>query len=177
MARVLVAGIGNVFLGDDGFGVEVAERLRAGGSGPDADVVDYGIRGLHLAYELASGEYEAAILVDAVSRGGAPGDLYAIDPDTAQVSSDLLGDAHGLTPDRVLAWVRMIGGVFSTRALKGQPTPGTDHATRVVIVGCEPETLEPAMELSPRVAAAVEPAVRMVRELIAGLSNEAPACA
>ena len=73
MARILVAGIGNIFLGDDGFGVEVARRLNAQPPIDGVDVVDFGIRAVHLAYELAGGKYDAAILVDAVPRGGAPG--------------------------------------------------------------------------------------------------------
>ena len=162
MSRVLVAGIGNIFLGDDGFGVEVAGRLRAVGAGENADVVDYGIRGLHLAYELASGRYDAAILVDAVTRGGAPGDLYAIEPDVSAIAPEqLLNDGHGLTPDRVLAWVRMVG---------------SERPTRVVIVGCEPDTLDVAVGLSQRVAAAIDPAMRMIRDLVADLSRPA-ACA
>jgi hydrogenase maturation protease len=160
--RILVAGIGNIFLGDDGFGVAVAGRLLADGAGESADVVDYGIRGLHLAYELASGRYDAAILIDAVSRGGAPGDVCAIEADSSAFAPDnVLSDAHGLTPERVLAWVRMVS---------------PERALRVVVVGCEPETLDEAMGLSPKVAASVDLAMRMVRDLVAEMSG-APACA
>ena len=94
--RVLVAGIGNVFLGDDGFGVEVARRLRGQALGDGVDVADFGIRGVHLAYELADGRYDAAVLVDAVSRGGAPGTFYAIEPD---VETSRLESAADPQPD------------------------------------------------------------------------------
>ena len=78
--RLLMAGVGNIFLGDDGFGVEVASRL-AGAELPDwVRVADYGIRGMHLAYDLASG-YDSAILIDATPRGGEPGTIYVIEPE------------------------------------------------------------------------------------------------
>ncbi len=80
MTRTLVAGIGNIFLSDDGFGVEVARRLATAPLPAGVTVTDYGIRGMHLAYDLASG-FDAAILVDATSRGGAPGTIYVIEPD------------------------------------------------------------------------------------------------
>jgi hydrogenase maturation protease len=159
--RILVAGIGNIFLGDDRFGVEVVQRLRDQPPGGDVDVVDFGIRGVHLAYEIAGGRYDAVVLVDAVPRGGAPGTLYAIEPDAggaaaaADVDAAVVADAHGLTPDAVLAWVRRVGG----------------YAGRVVVVGCEPATIEESMELSPAVAASVDGAVRMIRDLVARLSS------
>src|SRR5262245_26940899 len=127
VVRVLVAGIGNIFLGDDGFGVEVVRRLRRASLGPEIDVADFGIRGVHLAYELAGGTYDAAILVDAVPRGGEPGALYRIEPDLQDNACDpVSADAHGLTPAAVLAWVRQVG------------TP----PSRLVIVGCEPATID-----------------------------------
>src|ERR1700749_1947272 len=99
-ARVLVAGIGNVFLGDDGFGVALAQRL--GDLGEGVDVVDFGIRGMDLAYAL--GEYDAAVL-----RGGAPGTLYVIEPDLEEL--DAAPEAHGMDPVKVLALARALGGV------------------------------------------------------------------
>src|SRR5262249_47349222 len=131
--RVLVAGIGNIFLGDDGFGVEVVRRLGTESLGDDVDVVDFGIRGVHLAFDLADGRYDAAILVDAVTKGSEPGTLYVIDPDMANGSPEsTVADAHSLTPDAVLAWIRRVDG----------KTP------RIVVLGCEPGTTDESMELS-----------------------------
>jgi hydrogenase maturation protease len=145
-ARVLVAGVGNVFFGDDGFGPEVARALLhdppAG-----AKVEDFGIRGLHLAYELLAG-YERAILIDAVPRGEAPGTLYAIDPSDETPAG--APDAHRMDLQNVFAYVRVLGG---------DPPP-------VTIVGCEPSTAEPGMILSEPVARSVAPAAALVRRLV-----------
>jgi hydrogenase maturation protease len=173
--RVLVAGIGNIFLGDDGFGVEVARRLRDEPLPDGVDVADFGIRGVHLAYELAEARYDAVILVDAVPRGEPPGTLFVIEPDvkhcglrSADCGSEDSGpkdsgseycesedfgaaDAHNMTPAAVLAWLRRIGS----------------HRVRITIVGCEPASLEESMGLSAPVAAAVAEAMRIVRELVA----------
>ncbi len=164
MPRILVAGIGNVFLGDDGFGVEVALRLRAEPTGPEIVVTDFGIRGVHLAFELTSGKYDAAILIDALSRGGAPGTLHVIEP-SIDCDAAVSVDAHGLTPAAVLALARRLGG--------GCP--------RITIVGCEPESVEESAALTPAVAAAVDEAARLVVRLATGtlatLQAEAAACA
>jgi hydrogenase maturation protease len=163
--RVLVAGIGNIFLGDDGFGVEVARRLLAEPLGSGVDVADFGIRGVHLAYELADGKYDGVILVDAVPRGGSPGTLYAIEPDTSSEDAPAeVADAHSLTPAAVLGWLRRIGG----------------RCGRVVVVGCEPESVEESIGLSGPVAASIDGAVRMVRDLVAemrGSGNGVTSCA
>jgi hydrogenase maturation protease len=156
--RLLVAGIGNVFLGDDGFGVEVVRRLSgeplAERNGL-VDIADFGIRGVHLAYELAGGTYDAAILVDAAPNGGVPGTLYRIEPDMQSAAfGPANADAHGLTPAAVLAWVRQVG------------TP----PSRLVIVGCEPGSLDESMALSPPVAAAIDGALQMIRELVAEMT-------
>jgi hydrogenase maturation protease len=149
--RVLVAGVGNVFLGDDGFGVEVVRRL-AGRSLPGwVRVADYGIRGMHLAHDLAGAEYELTILVDATSRGDRPGTVYVIELDTAAAGAAPALDAHGMQPDVVLGLVRLLGA-----------DPG-----RVVLVGCEPAGLEDGMALSPAVTAAVGTAIDAVLELVA----------
>jgi hydrogenase maturation protease len=141
-SRILVAGIGNIFLCDDGFGVEVARRL-AGTDLPDGvTVTDYGIRGMHLAYDLASG-FDAAILVDAAGRGGT-------EPAAGPDAHPLL-DAHGMQPDVVLGMLDLLGG---TR-------PG-----QIIIVGCEPACVEEGMGLSEPVAAAVDEAARLVLELV-----------
>jgi hydrogenase maturation protease len=158
--RVLVAGIGNVFLGDDGFGVEVARRLMREPVPPSVTVVDVGIRALHLAYELLDPP-ELLLIVDAVSRGQPPGTLYLIDVDAAgepDIDADaevdacivrgMLGNAHGITVSSVLATLRALGG-----------TP-----PRTRLVGCEPAFVGAAMELSPVVAASVPRALTMVRE-------------
>lgn len=147
--RVLVAGIGNIFRGDDGFGVEVVRRLQAADVCAHASVADYGIRGLHLAYDMLAGGYQTTILVDALSRGGAPGDLYVFEP--GPVAPDAVPvDAHGMHPAAVLALIGRLGG-----------SPG-----RVLVVGCEPASLDEGVGLSAPVAASVDEAVRQTRDLI-----------
>jgi len=167
--RVLVAGIGNIFLGDDAFGVEVVRKAAAPPLDDHIVVEDFGIRATHLALELSSGQYDAAILVDAVHRGGEPGTLYVIEPDVPgdnvehmENVEDAL-DAHSLTPAAVLAWVKRLGG-----------SPG-----RIVIVGCEPASVDEWPGLSPAVEAALDDAVKMVRELatLLAASTERPVCA
>ncbi len=144
--KILVAGVGNVFLGDDGFGVAVARRL-AGTELPDGvDVRDFGIRGIHLAYELSA--YDTTILIDTSTRGGEPGSLYALELREGEPMAVI--DAHGMTPDVVLDLVGVVGG----------------EMRRVLLVGCEPADISPGMELSAPVTAAIGPAVRLVRELI-----------
>ncbi|MEV3986797.1 hydrogenase maturation protease [Nonomuraea sp. NPDC049758] len=147
--NVLVAGIGNVFLGDDGFGVEVVRRLDPAELPATADVADYGIRGVHLAYELLDGRYDTLILVDAVPLDGPPGTLAVIEADDRPAGGDVAIDGHGLHPDAVLRLLNHLGG----------------GVERVVIVGCRPAVLDEVMELSEPVAAAVEGAVRLVAEL------------
>lgn len=151
--RTLVAGLGNVFEGDDGFGVAVVAAL-AGTSWPDGvEVQDYGIRGVHLAYQLLDG-YDLIVIVDAVARDGAPGTVYLIehsaDADPASADRAPMLDAHDLVPDAVLALVPRLGGTLG----------------RVVIVGCQPATLGPAMGLSSVVAGSVDTATRLVVEIV-----------
>ncbi|MBX6381572.1 MAG: hydrogenase maturation protease [Microbispora sp.] len=155
--RTLVAGVGNVFLGDDGFGVAVARRLAATGVPDGVEVGDFGIRGIHLAYELTSG-YDLTILVDAIPAGRAPGTLCVVEP-AAPSPAPAFVDAHAMTPDAVLT---LCAGL-------GHP-PGC----RVLLVGCEPADVSPGMDLSPPVAAAVPRAADLVLELIA---KEAGRCA
>ena len=150
--RVLVAGVGNIFLGDDGFGVEVARRLSDADLPPDVKVTDFGIRGVHLAYELLEG-YELAILVDASPRGGEPGTLYVIEPDEPEPPDpDEVPplDAHGMDPAAVLSLLGVLGG----------------SVDRLLVVGCEPAVADESMGLSPAVEAAVAPAVGLVKDLI-----------
>jgi hydrogenase maturation protease len=149
-ARVLVAGVGNIFLGDDGFGVAVAERLGGVELPEGVRVADFGIRGVHLAYELLDG-YQTAILIDATPRGGEPGTVYVIEPEPPTGPSEhTLLDAHGMEPDAVLSMLQVLGG---------------SHA-EVLIVGCEPADVDERIGLSPRVAGAVDEAVAVVRELL-----------
>jgi hydrogenase maturation protease len=146
--RILVAGCGNIFLGDDGFGSVVARRLASDRLPADVSVTDFGIGGIHLAYELTGGGYDTTILVDAVPRGGSPGTLYVIEPRPGDPSTAFV-DAHDMTPDAVLALAGALG-----------------ERSTVLLVGCEPADTSPGMELSPPVANAVDAAARLVRELI-----------
>ena len=154
--RILVAGIGNIFQTDDGFGSEVARRLLAGPPPPEGvKIVDYGIRGVHLAYELLDG-YDAAILVDATTQGGDPGTVYIIEPDVDAIETETglaeagIVDAHGMDPASVLALLRSIGG----------------RVERLLVVGCEPADVEEGMGLTTAVAGAVDEAARLVWELV-----------
>jgi hydrogenase maturation protease len=148
--RVLVACVGNIFLGDDGFGVEVARRL-AGMTLPDGvRVVDYGTGGMHLAYDLADG-YETTILVDAAPRGGPPGTVTVAEVDPAEHQPPSLFDGHGMPPGVVLGLLGLLGA----------------PAGRILVVGCEPARLDHGMELSEPVAAAVDEAVRIVLDMAA----------
>lgn len=159
--RVLVAGVGNIFLGDDGFGVEVARRLTsAGGTLPDGvQVGDYGTSGMHLAYDLADHGYDTTILVDATPRGERPGTLTVLEigpgdrPDLAAAGDPLAGsqafNGHGMQPEVVLGILGLLGA-----------GPG-----RILLVGCEPAQLDEGIGLSAPVAAAVDEAVRVVTRL------------
>lgn len=152
--RVLVAGIGNVFFGDDGFGVAVAQRLAYEAEHAPLPagtrVVDFGIRGVHLAFELLETP-DLLVLVDATSREGTPGTLYLIDPQ-ASVDDAATGspDAHSMDPYTVFTAVTQMGGVLPT--------------TR--IVGCEPADLGAGIRLSRPVQQAIEPAIAMIRRLL-----------
>jgi hydrogenase maturation protease len=154
--RVLVAGIGNVFLGDDGFGVEAAGRLAQRKLPAGVDVVDFGIRGMDLAYALQDG-YDAAIFIDATPRGERPGTLLVIEPELAGLEA--VPEAHGMDPVKVLALARELGGL----------------PDRVLVVGCEPQAPmgvddeDLRMELSEPVRGALDEAVRLVESLIENL--------
>ncbi|MEJ7696295.1 MAG: hydrogenase maturation protease [Candidatus Limnocylindrales bacterium] len=147
MSRTLVAGVGNIFLSDDAFGVEVARRLGTMTMPDGVTVADFGIRGIHLAYELLEG-YERLILIDAISRGGAPGTVYVLEPDAVAPGGP--ADAHSMDPLSVFAHLAAIGG---------DPVP-------TLIVGCEPQTLEEDMGLSEPVQRAVDKGVAVVLELL-----------
>ena len=154
--HILIAGIGNIFLGDDGFGSEVARQLASRNLPGEVRVVDFGIRGFDLAYALMDG-YEVTIFVDATPRGGEPGTLYTIEPDLSELAEidarAATVEPHGMNPMKVLAMVKAMGGEFK----------------RKLLVGCEPETLGPEeglMGLSEPVEAAVDGAVRLVESLV-----------
>jgi len=150
---ILVAGVGNIFLGDDAFGVEVVKKLSETVDLPNhVRVVDYGIRGMHLAYDLAGAAPELTIIVDATTQGDPPGTVHVIDLAIPSTMNDqTLLDAHGMQPDVVLGLVQLLGA-----------TPG-----RVLLVGCEPQDLTERMALSPAVEQAVGKAVEVVAKLIA----------
>ncbi|MCF3135249.1 hydrogenase maturation protease [Streptomyces olivochromogenes] len=153
---VLVAGIGNIFLGDDGFGVETVRAL-AGRPLPDhVEVADIGVRGVHLAYQLLDG-YDTLILVDATARGEAPGTLYVIEHEDvgAHEPGHAPLDGHRMTPDAVLA---LLGTLCAGTG--GRPP----H--RTLVVGCEPACVEERMGLSAPVSDAVPQAVRLIEELL-----------
>jgi hydrogenase maturation protease len=148
--RILVAGIGNVFRSDDGFGVEVVQRLARESLPEGTRVVDVGIRSVHLAFDLLS-PIDFLVLVDATMRGGPPGTLYVIDPDReADDLSTPSPDGHSMDPRAVLRSVERMGG----------------RLPKTRIVGCEPADLAEGMGLSEPVRRAVEPAISMVRRLI-----------
>jgi hydrogenase maturation protease len=159
MKEILVAGIGNIFLGDDGFGSEAARRLLQRPAQAGVRVMDFGIRGLDLAYALMD-DYTAIILVDTMQRGGDPGTIYVIDPDLADMPAASLVEAHSMDPVRILAFASSMGA----------------ELRNVRIVGCEPETFGPAgegrMGLSRCVSAALQPAIEILDWLIAGLKEK-----
>jgi hydrogenase maturation protease len=150
--RVLVAGIGNIFNGDDGFGPEVVRRLAERTLPEWANVKDFGIRGLHLAYELLDGGYTTTILVDAAPRGGEPGTVYLIEPDLSGAGRESgPADAHGMHPEAVFQTLTALGGA-----------PG-----HVLVVGCEPATTDEEIGLSGAVSRGVDEAVELIVELLA----------
>jgi len=171
--RLLIAGVGNIFLGDDGFGVEVAARLASAQLPGWAHVVDYGIRGMHLAYDLANG-YQSMILIDATARGSEPGTIYVIEPDLQPLTGDAAVDgnplfnAHGMQPDVVFGMLGMLDSADPEGRPPGSPRGSSKH---VIIVGCEPASLDHGMGLSEPVAAAVDEAVRVVLDLVAGMAD------
>ena len=158
--RLLVAGVGNLLRGDDGFGVEVVQRLEARGAlPPNVRVVETGIGGVGLVQELMDG-YDGLIVVDALRRDGPPGTLYLLEPDvpdlqawTTEERHSFLADLHRAEPSRAL---------ILARALNVLPP-------RVVVLGCEPaETEEAVIGLTAPVKRAAEAAVERVLKLVGG---------
>lgn len=153
----LIAGIGNIFLGDDAFGCEVLKHLGQRVWPEHIRVIDFGIRGFDLAYALLDG-YELTILVDATPRGGTPGTVYVIEPELSELDTldagAMMVETHGMNPLKVLSMVKSMGG----------------NLKRVMLVGCEPESFGPEegyMGLSKAVADAVPEAVKVVESLVA----------
>jgi hydrogenase maturation protease len=165
--RILIAGVGNIFFGDDAFGVEVAQRLARRQWPDGVRVVDFGIRGLDLTYALIDG-CDVAIILDAVQRGQAPGTLYVIQPDPASSADaaiaamgpdDVLIDTHAMDPAKVLRLVTVMGG----------------HLQHILVVGCEPTLIDPTsvdgdadmnMTMSAPVQVAIDEAVALVGSLV-----------
>jgi hydrogenase maturation protease len=166
--KILIAGIGNIFLADDGFGVEVVSRLAKRTFPPGVRVADFGIRGFDLAYALMEG-YETTILVDAYSGDGAgePGTILVIEPELQQINSPgtqaAIIEPHAMNPLNVLRMAASIGGELK----------------RVLLVGCVPATLGPEegqMGLSEPVSAALDEAAKLVDSLVTRiLAGEFPA--
>jgi len=160
--RILCAGIGNVFFSDDGFGVEVARRMAHLPLPDCVQVEDYGIRGVHLAYELCE-DYDTLVLIDAMPMGDEPpGTLVILEPDApppASLDDDEMApvmDAHTMSPLVVLTTLANLGG----------------SVDRILVVGCQPATIEEGMGLSEPVAAAVDRAIEMVSELLTELVGD-----
>lgn len=150
--RSLIAGLGNIFEGDDGFGVAAIAALADRDWPEGVEIRDFGIRGVHLAYQLLDG-YDLVVIIDAVSRGGPPGTIYVIDhANDADPSADdaPMLDAHDLAPDAVLALVPRLGGTLG----------------RVIVVGCEPASVAPGMGLSAEVAGSVDTAAQIVCDIV-----------
>lgn len=153
---ILVAGVGNIFFGDDAFGVEVVERLSRRALPPHVRIIDFGIRSYDLAYALMV-PWDLVILADAVPRGGPPGTLYTIEPHLPPDDSPSpeFADANSMNPVAVLQLVHYLGG----------------HPGRMLVVGCEPLTVAPNSDghfgLSDPVRAAIDEAVIIIEELIA----------
>ena len=149
---ILVAGLGNVFCSDDAFGVAVVAELAQHSLPDGVEVRDFGIRGIHLAYQLLD-PYDLVVLVDTVERGGPPGTVYLIEAEPgAEPGPEVSMDAHDLGPDAVLSLVPRLGGTVGP----------------VVVVGCEPAGIDAGIGLSPAVQDAVGTAVQMVIDVVTG---------
>ena len=159
--RILVAGVGNIFLGDDGFGVEVVRRLAGRKLPEGAELVDFGIRGMDLVYALQD-DYEVVVFVDATPRGEKPGTVYIIEPEIEEEGEVVL-DTHGMDPLKVLKLARALGA----------------KPSRILVVGCEPQVVlsgedydDMLMELSEPVGTAVEEAAKLVESLVEEIVSE-----
>jgi hydrogenase maturation protease len=149
-----VAGIGNIFLGDDGFGPEVIRHVPEQVASPRVRVVDYGIRGVHLAYDLLDG-CEALILVDALPNRGTPGTVHVFEADHETLTAQVGLDAHAMDPAAVFASLAALGGT----------------APYTVVIGCEVDNVDEGMGLTDAVAAAVPDAVNAIEDVVARLTT------
>lgn len=168
ICRVLVAGVGNLLRGDDGFGVEVVRRLRQRGDLPTGvRIIEVGIGGMSLVQELFDG-YDVVLIIDAVDRGGAPGTVYlleqtvpTLDHLAVEQRHDFLADMHLATPSRALILARALGVL----------------PRRVYLLGCQPTTAELAIGLSDAVRQVIDPCVeRLIRELHRLVERVPPPC-
>jgi hydrogenase maturation protease len=155
MKKILIAGIGNIFLGDDAFGCEVLRELNQNALPDGVTAIDFGVRSYDLAYALNDGAYETIILVDATSRGGEPGTVFLIEPDLSRLEQfgQATVDAHSMNPVSVIQMAQALGGVNG----------------KLYLVACEPaamESEEGKLGLSERVQAAVPQAIGMIQSLI-----------
>lgn len=163
--NILIAGVGNIFLGDDAFGVEVVQKLSRKPLPDYVQVKDFGIRGFDLAYALLDCNYDLTILVDATAQGGSPGTLYTIEPDFSEVDSEEVTvasmETHAMNPMRVFQLVKSMGGELK----------------RILILGCEPASLgsedEGQMGLSEPVQVAVDEAVLTLERFIKNYPGDA----
>jgi hydrogenase maturation protease len=161
MKRILVAGIGNSWLSDDGFGGEVVKRLETRELPEGAVVLDFGTGGLDLAYEVMRG-YDALVLVDVSRQGGEPGTLYVMEASEEEVEAGIedgqVINPHAMDPQTVLRFVKTIGA-----------WPG-----KVVVIACEPAQVEEmGLGLSDEVARAVDGAVVLVAKTVGELQDDA----
>ena len=154
--RILVAGVGNVFLRDDAFGVEVIRLLAERPQPPGVQIRDYGIRGVHLVYELLDG-YDLFVLIDAAPRGEAPGTVSVLEVELPSPEAQPVIDAHSLTPDAIFGLLSSLGG----------------HSGRNLVVACEPAEVDAGMGLSDPVREALPHAVRAVEEILAQATGAA----
>lgn len=157
-ARIFVVGVGNIFLGDDAFGVEVATRLRRRAIPEGVRVDEYGIRGVHLAYELLEGCYDLVILVDTLDLGEEPGTITVFEPELGD-GDGVVPDAHDLEPAAVMGLLAGLGGSVG----------------RMLVVGCQPSTIDEQMGLSALVEASIDEAIRTVEELVQEQLSTTPA--
>jgi hydrogenase maturation protease len=158
--KILVAGIGNIFMGDDAFGSEVARRLMNERWPPEVRVTDFGIRSYDLAYALMEG-YDVTILVDATSREQAPGTVYLIEPDLSRLDrlDETMADGHNMSPAKVFQMLQSVGS----------------PAGRLYLVGCEPAILEDEdgqIGLSEVVEASIPRAIELIKSLVNDLLSE-----
>ena len=158
--KILVAGIGNIFLGDDAFGSEVARRLTNETLPGEVRVTDFGVRSYDLVYAMME-EYDVTIFVDITSQSQPPGTLYLIEPDLNQLDQldEKMADAHSMNPVRVLQMLRTFGS----------------SPKKLYLVGCEPAILEVEdgeIGLSESVEAAVPQAIELIKSLVDDLLNE-----